>query len=162
MTCLRRVADESKRPASQAQGVQERRGARGAGASPETSTFKVAARATPAVDHFGLAAGILALIAVVLAFGYVREILVRPTETAAVIGDQTISIGQLVQRVRPQLSAIDNEMARLASQGATVPTSNSPTDQNSRQYQMLRSQRPSTADQVLQDMIDEELRPPRG
>ena len=48
-------------------------------------------------------------------------------------------------------------MARLASQGATVPTSNSPTDQNSRQYQMLRSQRPSTADQVLQDMIDEEL-----
>src|SRR6185503_8723029 len=106
---------------------------------------------------FGLAAGILALIAVVLAFGYVREILVRPTETAAVVGDQTISLGQLVHRVRPQLSAIDNEMARLASQGATVPTSNSPTDQNSRQYQMLRSQRPSTADQVLQDMIDEEL-----
>src|SRR5207302_8831484 len=73
---------------------------------------------------FGLAAAILALIAVVLAFGYVREILVRPTETAAVIGAQTISIGQLVERVRPQLSAIDNEMARLASQGATVPTTN--------------------------------------
>jgi parvulin-like peptidyl-prolyl isomerase len=106
---------------------------------------------------FSLAAAILALVALVLAFGYVREILVRPTETAAVIGDQTISIGQLVQRVRPQLSAIDNELARLASQGATVPTSNSPTDQNARQYQMLRSQRASTADQVLQDMIDEEL-----
>jgi len=74
-----------------------------------------------------------------------------------VVGDYTISIGQLVQRVRPQLNAIDNEMARLAAQGATVPTSNSTTDQNSRQYQMLRSQRPSTADQVLQDMIDEEL-----
>jgi len=106
---------------------------------------------------FGVAAAILAVVALVLAYGYVREILIRPTETAAVVGDYTISIGQLVQRVRPQLNAIDNEMARLASQGATVPTSNSTTDQNSRQYQMLRSQRPSTADQVLQDMIDEEL-----
>src|SRR5215212_5522223 len=106
---------------------------------------------------FGVAGAILALVAFVLAFGYVREILIRPTETAAVIGDQTISIGQLVQRVRPQLNAIDNEMARLAAQGATVPTSNSPVDQNARQYQMLRSQRASTADQVLQDMIDEEL-----
>jgi parvulin-like peptidyl-prolyl isomerase len=106
---------------------------------------------------FGVAAAILALMALVLAYGYVREILVRPTETAAVIGDQTISIGQLVQRVRPQLNAIDNEMAKLAAQGATVPTSNSGTDQSARQYQMLRSQRPSTADQVLQDMIDEEL-----
>jgi len=106
---------------------------------------------------FGVAGAILALVAFVLAFGYVREILIRPTETAAVIGDQTISIGQLVQRVRPQLNAIDSEMARLAAAGATVPTSNSSTDQNSRQYQMLRSQRPSMADQVLQDMIDEEL-----
>ncbi|SRR5579885_3056319 len=106
---------------------------------------------------FAAAGGILALMAIVLAFGYVREILVRPTEPAAYVGDQMISIGQLVQRVKPQLAAIDNEMARLAAQGPISTNPSTATDQNSRQFQMLQSQRANAADMVLNDMIDDEL-----
>jgi len=106
---------------------------------------------------FGVAAALLATIALVLAFGYVREILVRPTEPAAVVGDQVISVGQLVQRVKPQLAAIDSELARLAAQGPVSANPSTSNDQNSRQFQMLQSQRANAADLVLSDMIDDEL-----
>jgi parvulin-like peptidyl-prolyl isomerase len=106
---------------------------------------------------FGIAGALLVAIALVLAFGYVREILVRPTEPAAVVGDQVISVGQLVQRVKPQLAAIDNEMARLAAQGPISANPSTGSDQNSRQFQMLQSQRSNAADMVLNDMIDDEL-----
>src|SRR5579883_1154346 len=95
-----------------------------------------------------------ALVALVLAFGYWRELIARPNEPAAEVGDQVIPLGALALRLHPQLVAIDNEMARLQSQNA--PTS-SGTNPASQQLQMLVSQRIGAADQVLGDMIDDEL-----
>jgi parvulin-like peptidyl-prolyl isomerase len=102
------------------------------------------------------AVGLLSVVALVLAFGYWREMLVRPYEPAAVVGDQVIPIGALAQRLRPQLQALDTEIARLQSQLPTGGTTTG-TDATSRQLQTLYSQRFSAIDQVLTDLIDEEL-----
>jgi len=99
---------------------------------------------------------ILLAIVLVLGFGWLREIVLRPTEPAATVGDQVISVGQLVQRVKPQLAAIDNEIMRLAMQ-APQGASTSATDTTTRQLQSLRGQRSNAPDMVLTDMIDEEL-----
>src|SRR4051794_33926978 len=88
---------------------------------------------------FGSAAAILLAIVLVLGFGWLREIVLRPTEPAATVGDQVISVGQLVQRVKPQLAAIDNEIMRLAMQ-APQGASTSATDTTTRQLQSLRGQ----------------------
>src|SRR5947207_14995443 len=84
---------------------------------------------------FGTAGAILAAIVLVLGLGYVREIILRPTEPAAVVGDQVISIGQLVQRVKPQLAALDSEMLRLAAQAPSPGSPSAASDPTSRQLQ---------------------------
>jgi parvulin-like peptidyl-prolyl isomerase len=101
------------------------------------------------------AIGLVVLVALVLAFGYWREMVLRPSETVAEVGDQTIAANQLAVRLHPQLMAIDNEIARVQMQagGATSPGANP----NSQQIQMLYSQRLGAVDQVLGDMIDDEL-----
>jgi parvulin-like peptidyl-prolyl isomerase len=100
------------------------------------------------------AVALVVLVAVVLAFGYWRELLARPNEPAAEVGDQVIPLGALAVRLHPQLMAIDNEIARLQSQAAPTSTGANPSSQ---QLQMLYSQRLGAVDQVLGDMIDDEL-----
>ncbi|HEY7062793.1 MAG TPA: peptidylprolyl isomerase [Chloroflexota bacterium] len=97
------------------------------------------------------AAGLVVVAVAVLAFGYWREVLVRPNEPAAEVGDQTVPLGALALRLRPQLMAIDNEIARVQSQTTSTGSS------SSQQLQMLSSQRLGAVDQVLGDMIDDEL-----
>jgi parvulin-like peptidyl-prolyl isomerase len=107
-----------------------------------------------------LAGIVLALMVVgVLGFGYVRETIWRPYEPAAWVHGEKIPIGALAQRVRPQLQALDNEIARLLSQGAgnITPSATDAPNSPARQLQILQSQRLSAVDQVLTDMIDEEL-----
>src|SRR5262245_51295309 len=104
-----------------------------------------------------LGIGLTVLVAVVLAFGYWREMIARPNEPAAVVGPETIPIGALAQRVKPQIAALDNEIARLSMQLPTSSGSPSTPDQSQRQVQALQNQRSNAADQVLTDMIDEEL-----
>jgi hypothetical protein len=101
------------------------------------------------------AISLIAIAAVVLAFGYWRERIMRPNETVAEVGDQTIAANQLAVRLHPQLMAIDNEIVRVQMQagGPTSPGANP----NSQQIQMLYSQRMGAIDQVLGDMIDDEL-----
>src|SRR3712207_3618070 len=67
------------------------------------------------------ALGIAAVALLVLGFGYWREMLARPNEAAAEVGDQAIPLHALATRLRPQLMAIDNEMLRV--QNEVVPTS---------------------------------------
>jgi hypothetical protein len=101
------------------------------------------------------AIGLAVIAALVLAFGSWRELIVRPNETAAAVGDQTIPLNALAVRLHPQLMAIDNEMARLQQQsGSTTGAGANPASQ---QLQMLYSQRIGAVDQVLGDMIDDEL-----
>ena len=103
------------------------------------------------------AAGLIVVTALVLAFGYWREVLVRPNEPAATVGDQPISVGALAQRLKPQLAALDMEIARLQSQLPFNASSSSGADPAARQVQMLYSQRLGAVDQVLTDLIDDEL-----
>ncbi|HZS00656.1 MAG TPA: peptidylprolyl isomerase [Chloroflexota bacterium] len=100
------------------------------------------------------AIGLVALVALVLAFGSWRELVMRPNEPAAEVGDQVIPLGALAVRLHPQLVAIDNEIVRVQNQSA--PTS-SGAGASSQQLQMLYSQRLGAVDQVLGDMIDDEL-----
>ena len=103
------------------------------------------------------AIGLVAVVGLVLLFGYWRELIARPNEPAAEVGEQVIPLGALAVRLRPQLMAIDNEIARV--QNEVVPTSSGSSGANpsSQQLQMLYSQRLSATDQVLGDMIDDEL-----
>ena len=101
------------------------------------------------------AIGLVVAVALVMAFGYWRELLMRPNETVAEVGSQTIAANQLAVRLRPQLTAIDNELVRLQMQGAGATSSGA--NPSSQQLQMLYSQRLGAVDQVLGDMIDDEL-----
>lgn len=101
------------------------------------------------------AIGLAVLAALVLAFGGWRELIARPNEPAAAVGDQAIPLGALAVRLRPQLMALDNEIVRLQQQsGGATSTGANPSSQ---QLQMLYSQRLGAVDQVLGDMIDDEL-----
>src|SRR4051812_7864443 len=100
------------------------------------------------------ATALIIVMALVLAFGAWRELLVRPNEPAAEVGEQVIPLNALAVRLHPQLMAIDNEMARLQSQAAPTSSGANPASQ---QLQMLYSQRIGAVDQVLGDMIDDEL-----
>jgi len=63
-----------------------------------------------------------------------------------------------VQRMKPQIAAIDAELARLATDPSSVNPSGSTSPQSiQQQIQTLQNQRLTAADQVLTDMIDEEL-----
>jgi parvulin-like peptidyl-prolyl isomerase len=106
----------------------------------------------------GGAAGLLALIALVIAFGAVRELVWRPNEAAAWVHNEKIPLGALVTRLKPYVAAIDAELVRLS----TNPNSGNPPGVQSpqsvqQQIQTLQNQRLAAVDQVLTDMIDEEL-----
>src|SRR5690242_6039209 len=62
------------------------------------------------------AIGLVVAVALVMAFDYWREMIQWPNETVAEVGDQTIAANQLAVRLRPQLTAIDNELVRLQMQ----------------------------------------------
>ena len=100
------------------------------------------------------AVALVVLMVLVLAFGAWRELVMRPNEPAAEVGDQVIPLGALAVRLHPQLVAIDSELARVQSQSTSTSTG---ANSSSQQLQMLYSQRAGAVDQVLGDMIDDEL-----
>jgi foldase protein PrsA len=105
----------------------------------------------------GAAGALVALAVVILAFGYWREMIARPNEPVAVVGEEVIPSGALVQRLKPHLAALDQELVRLQSQAPVSRSGTGQQDSSARQMQMLQSQRMNAPDQVLGDMIDEEL-----
>ncbi len=109
----------------------------------------------------GAAGALLAVVLLVVAFGAVRELVWRPNEPAAWVHDEKIPLGALVQRLKPQIAAIDAELTRLATNPNSanppgVPGTQSP-EAIQQQIQTLQTQRVAALDQVLTDMIDEEL-----
>ena len=110
----------------------------------------------------GSAATLGLAVVLVILYGVLREMWWRPNEAAAYVYNEKIALGSLVERIKPQVAALDNEIMRIASGGQSPfgqPTTPGQSSQEAlqRQIQTLQTQRYSAADQVLQDMIDEEL-----
>ena len=64
----------------------------------------------------GAAGGLVALAAVILAFGYWREMIARPNEPVAVVGEEVIPAAPSCSACKPHLAALDQELVRLQSQ----------------------------------------------
>jgi parvulin-like peptidyl-prolyl isomerase len=89
--------------------------------------------------------GVIALAILVLAFGYLRENVLRASETAAVVNGETITLAQILERVKPRAAALDQQARFYQAQGLA---------QASTQVSLQRSGLP---DQVLDTMIEEKL-----
>ena len=89
--------------------------------------------------------GLVALLAIILAFGYWRENIARASEPAAVVLDDTIEMSELLARVRPRAAALDAQAQFYESQGIAQAAT------------QLRVQRSGLPDQVLDGMIEEDL-----
>jgi parvulin-like peptidyl-prolyl isomerase len=95
-----------------------------------------------------LIGGVVAVIAiaiVVLAFGYLRENVLRASETAAIVNGEKITLAQVLERVKPRAAALDQQARFYQAQGLA---------QASTQVSLQRSGLP---DQVLDTMIEEKL-----
>ncbi len=88
---------------------------------------------------------LVASIAAILGFGYWRENIARAAEPAAVVHDETITLTELLERVRPRAQALDAQARFYESQGIT---------QGAAQINLQRSRLP---DQVLDSLIEEEI-----
>lgn len=90
--------------------------------------------------------GVVALVAaLVLAFGYFRENVLRASETAAVVNGETITLAQVLERVKPRAAALDQQARFYQAQGLA---------QAATQVTLQRSGLP---DQVLDTMVEEKL-----
>jgi parvulin-like peptidyl-prolyl isomerase len=95
-----------------------------------------------------LIGGLVAIVAVVLlvlGFGYLRENVLRASETAAVVNGETITLTQVLDRVKPRAAALDAQARFYQAQGMA---------QAATQISLQRSGLP---DQVLDTMIEEKL-----
>jgi parvulin-like peptidyl-prolyl isomerase len=99
------------------------------------------------VNHvlFGGVIGVIVLAVLVLAFGYFRENVLRASETAAVVNGDTITLAQVLERVKPRAAALDAQARFYQAQGMA---------QAATQVTLQRSGLP---DQVLDTMIEEKL-----
>jgi parvulin-like peptidyl-prolyl isomerase len=93
----------------------------------------------------GGVAGVVVIVALVLAFGYFRENVLRASEAAATVNGEKITLAQVLDRVRPRAAALDQQARFYQAQGLT---------QASTQVTLQRSGLP---DQVLDTMIEEKL-----
>jgi parvulin-like peptidyl-prolyl isomerase len=89
--------------------------------------------------------GVVALAVLILAFGYLRENVLRASETAAVVNGETITLAQVLDRVKPRAAALDAQARFYQAQGL---------GQAATQVSLQRSGLP---DQVLDTMIEEKL-----
>ena len=88
---------------------------------------------------------LVAVIAVILGFGYWRENVARAAELAAVVNGDTITLTELLARVRPRAEALNAQAQFYEAQGIAQAAT------------QLRLQRSGLPDQVLDSMIEEEL-----
>jgi parvulin-like peptidyl-prolyl isomerase len=98
--------------------------------------------------HRFLIAGVacvVGIVAAILAFGYVRENVWRASETAATVNGETITVSQILDRVKPRAAALDAQAQFYQAQGL---------GQAAAQISLQRSNLP---DQVLDSMIEEKL-----
>jgi parvulin-like peptidyl-prolyl isomerase len=93
----------------------------------------------------GGVAGVFVAVALVLAFGYLRENVLRASETAAVVNGEAITLAQVLERVKPRAAALDQQVRFYQAQGL---------GQAATQVTLQRSGLP---DQVLDTMIEEKL-----
>jgi parvulin-like peptidyl-prolyl isomerase len=89
--------------------------------------------------------GLVVLIAGILGFGYLRENVLRASEVAAVVNGESITLAQMLERVKPRAAALDAQARFYQAQGLT---------QASTQIALQRSGLP---DQVLDSMIEDKL-----
>lgn len=93
----------------------------------------------------GAAVGLVVLVLAILGFGYWRENFARAGEPAATVFGETITMSQLLERVRPRAQALDAQARFYEGQGIT---------QAAAQLNLQRSRLP---DQVLDLAIEEML-----
>ena len=89
--------------------------------------------------------GLIALIVGILGFGYWRENIARASEPAATVHSETITMTELLERVRPRSQALDSQARLYEAQGIT---------QAATQLNLQRSRLP---DQVLDGLIEDKL-----
>jgi parvulin-like peptidyl-prolyl isomerase len=89
--------------------------------------------------------GVVAITILILAFGYLRENVLRASETAATVNGESISLLQILERVKPRAAALDQQARFYQAQGL---------GQAATQISLQRSGLP---DQVLDTMIEEKL-----
>lgn len=99
------------------------------------------------VQHFliGGVASVIAIVLLVLGFGYLRENVLRASETAATVNGEAITLTQVLDRVKPRAAALDAQARFYQAQGM---------GQAATQISLQRSGLP---DQVLDTMIEEKL-----
>jgi parvulin-like peptidyl-prolyl isomerase len=98
--------------------------------------------------HQLITGGVIALfvlVAAILGFGYLREYVLRASETAATVNGEAITLQQVLDRAKPRAAALDAQAAFYQAQGLT---------QASTQISLQRSGLP---DQVLDSMVEEKL-----
>ncbi|MFN8637563.1 MAG: peptidylprolyl isomerase [Chloroflexota bacterium] len=93
----------------------------------------------------GGAIGVVALAVLILAFGYLRENVLRASETAAVVNGETITMAQVLERVKPRAAALDAQARFYQAQGQAQAAA------------QISVQRSGLPDQVLDNMIEEKL-----
>jgi parvulin-like peptidyl-prolyl isomerase len=89
--------------------------------------------------------GVVLVTVLVLAFGYFSETVLRASETAATVNGERITMGQVLERVRPRAAALDQQDRFYQAQGMTQAAT------------QIRLQRSGLPDQVLDTMIEEKL-----
>lgn len=89
--------------------------------------------------------GVVVAVALILAFGYFRENVLRANEAAAIVNGEPITLAQVLERVKPRAEALDAQAQFYQAQGLA---------QAAAQVQLQRSSLP---DQVLDNMIEEKL-----
>jgi parvulin-like peptidyl-prolyl isomerase len=99
------------------------------------------------VNHIlvGGLVGVVAVALLILGFGYLRENVLRASETAAVVNGEKITLAQILDRVKPRAAALDAQARFYQAQGMT---------QASTQVTLQRSGLP---DQVLDTIVEEKL-----
>lgn len=93
----------------------------------------------------GGAIGVVVLAALILGFGYVRENVLRASETAAVVNGETITMAQVLERVKPRVAALDAQARFYQAQGQAQAAA------------QISVQRSGLPDQVLDNMVEEKL-----
>lgn len=91
------------------------------------------------------AVGVVVLVGIILGFGYVREYILRASETAATVNGETITLQQVADRAKPRAAALDAQAAFYQAQGLAQAAT------------QLSLQRSGLPDQVLDSMIEEKL-----
>ena len=89
--------------------------------------------------------GVFAVVGLILAFGYLRENVLRASETAAVVNGERITMAQVLERVKPRAAALDQQARFYQAQGQVQAAS------------QVTLQRSGLPDQVLDMMVEEKL-----